>query len=190
LGEKRRGEAGNERWKDINMIKNHDGQTVQDILDKRNVRVRCAFSDLLRSYAGLQTKPIVIVDTKSFEGKSDPTQYDAENHIILVKPTYNVKLDPEGWMVHEYEHGKLSVKDDGKPYPENAVERVAYTVQFKFLKSTKKAERFEDLKNSKKFPTLSLKITKHGGEYEPILKKYWEMANGKDTPPRNTMKRT
>ena len=134
----------------------------------------------------LQIKPKIVVDTKSFEGKSDPTQYDAKNHTILVKPTYNVKSDPEGWMVHEYEHGKLNVKDDDKPYPQNAVERAAYVAQFKFLKTTKKAERFEDLKNPKKFPTLNLKFTKYGGEWEPILKKYWEIANGKDTPPQNT----
>ena len=130
----------------------------------------------------LQIRPKIVVDTKSFEGKTDPTQYSAETHTILVKPTYNMKTDPEGWIVHESEHAKLNIKDDNKPYPENSVERVAYTAQFKFLKATNKAVVFNDLKDSKKFPTLSLKFTKYGGEWEPVLKKYWEMANGKDAP--------
>jgi len=128
----------------------------------------------------LQIRPKIVVDTKSFEGKTDPTQYSAETHTILVKPTYNTKTDPEGWMVHEFEHAKLNVKDDNKPYPENSVERVAYMAQFKFLKDTKKALVFNDLKDPKKFPTLSLKFTKYSGEWEPVLKKYWETSNGKD----------
>jgi len=122
--------------------------------------------------------PKIKIDIKLFKGKTDPTQYDAEKNIILVKPSYNIEQDPEGWMVHEYAHTEFDGINDDKHYPENSIERFAYIKQFRFLKNTNKASTFNNLKDDKKFPTLSLKFIKYNGEWETTLKKYWELANG------------
>jgi len=123
---------------------------------------------------------LMVVDNKQFEGKSDPTQYSIEDDIIYVKSNYNIHKDVEGWIIHEYEHSKQkNVKDDKKEYPYNNIERMAYIAQFKWLKKTGKALTFNDIQDKKKFPTLSLKFIKYNGAWKEILKKYWELANGK-----------
>jgi len=129
----------------------------------------------------LENRVKIKVEDSAFEGKSDPTQYDKETNTILIKSSMKnkIKSDPEGWMVHEYKHAELrNIKDDGKEYPTNNIEREAYKAQFKYLKG--KGFKFEDLFDNNKFPTLSLKLTKYNGEYEPILRKYWELINGKE----------
>lgn len=119
----------------------------------------------------------IIVKDDAFEGKTDPTQYSYDDKVIQVKSTYDYKNDPEGWIVHEEKHAELdrkNVKDDGKDYPTNNIEREAYIAQFKALK--KRGMIYKDLFDKKKFPTLFIKLTKHNGSFESILRKYWENA--------------
>jgi len=124
--------------------------------------------------------PKVVVNDASFEGKTDPTQYSNEDGVIYVKSSYDTKEDPEGWMVHEYKHSEMrNVPDDGKEYPTNNIESEAYKAQFKFLAG--RGKTLQDIQDPKQFPTLAPKFTKYNGEYAPILIKYWNEVNGKDT---------
>jgi hypothetical protein len=103
-------------------------------------------------------KPKIIVTNKGFDGKTDPTQYSIDKNIIYVKPSYDIPNDNEGWMVHEFAHSNFNIADDGKDYPYNNTEKYAYTKQFNFLKHSKGINDFDELKDSSKFPTLSIKI--------------------------------
>lgn len=121
--------------------------------------------------AGKESIPsdIVIIPQEEWsEGKDDPTEYSYDKHIIKVRSDYNWKTDPAGWIVHERVHKKLDeqgFKDDGKPYPENAVEHQAYVEQFKSLK-----QKGTELKT-----VISLMPQKF--DYFPdIMNKYWEEA--------------
>ena len=139
-----------------------------------------SFKEYLKEKLLLENTKIKKVpdNSESFEGKTDPTQYDNDNKVILVKQSYDTKKDIEGWMVHEQKHADLDkkgFKDDGKEYPYNNTEMEAYIAQFKALKK-RGIKDFEELKDNKKFPTLSIKITKNNGSNEKILMKYWKNA--------------
>ena len=119
----------------------------------------------------------VNVNDDAFDGKIDPTQYDKDTNTIIVKSDYDIKNDPEGWMQHEKMHHLLNlknVKDDGKIYPKNNIEKFAYISQFKLLK--KRGHSLKDITNIKKFPTLATKFSKYNGEYAPTLIEYWKLA--------------
>lgn len=107
----------------------------------------------------------IVVDDSTFPPqKIDPTQYDAENDIILVKSSYDTVKDPAGWMVHEKVHAKLrNTPDDGKQYPSNSIERAAYTEQFKYLKQ--KGYTFDQI--------FTIPTMEHKKRYYNILKNYW-----------------
>lgn len=144
-----------------------------------NIKNMNNFDELYLEILNKISSPKIITTYKGFEGKIDPTQYNSKENIIYVKPSYNQKSDPEGWMVHEYSHADSNakgIKDDNKQYPTNNIEILAYTKQFKWLKETGKCRKFKDLKDVKKFPTLAQKFTRYDGEYEPILKKCWDNA--------------
>jgi len=104
----------------------------------------------------------IVVDDSTFPPqKIDPTQYDAENDIILVKSSYDTVKDPAGWMVHEKVHAKLrNTPDDGKQYPSNSIERAAYTEQFKYLKQ--KGYTFDQI--------FTIPTMEHKKRYYNILK--------------------
>jgi len=116
-----------------------------------------------------ESAPRIVVDDSTFEGKTDPTQYSDDDNVIYVKSTYDVKNDPEAWIVHELIHGKR-IPDDGAEYPYNKVERIAYTEQFTEL--IKRGFTFEDISDMSKFPTLSIKVKK----FPTVLYKYWKYA--------------
>ena len=111
--------------------------------------------------------PIVIVKKEDWpEGKNDPTEFDSDDNVVRIRSDYDYKKDPLNWMKHELIHYllyKKGSKDDGKEYPTNNTERVAYTYQFKKFKR-QGIKKFEDL------PDLGKK------QHEKILKKYWEDA--------------
>jgi hypothetical protein len=128
---------------------------------------------LLKGKQMTNNLPIKKVDDSLFEGKSDPTQYDYQTNTILVKSSYDVETDPEGWIVHESIHHKLKdVKDDGKPYPTNNIEKEAYMAQFKVL--SERGHFLYEIKDVNIFPTLSLKFKNE--EYVKTLEKYWRWA--------------
>lgn len=111
--------------------------------------------------------PFVIIPKEKWqEGKNDPTEYDSADRVVRVRSDYDYKKDPLNWMKHELIHyllHKKGSKDDGKEYPTNNTERVAYTYQFKKFKQ-QGIKKFEDLPNLGK------------NHHEKILKKYWEDA--------------
>jgi len=104
----------------------------------------------------------IVVDDSTFPPqKIDPTQYDAENDIILVKSSYDTVKDPAGWMVHEKVHAKLKdTPDDGKRYPTNSIEKAAYTTQFQYLKQ--KGYTFDQI--------FTIPTMEHKRQYYNILK--------------------
>jgi hypothetical protein len=113
--------------------------------------------------------PIHIVKKEDWaEGKTDPTEFSADEDTVRIRDDYDYKKDPIGWMRHEMMHYKLhhtnGWEDDGKEYPYNSTEEKAYTHQFKYLKK-------KGYKNYKDVPGFD-----KSDEYDGILNKYWANA--------------
>ena len=109
--------------------------------------------------------PIHVIKKEDWpKGKSDPTEYSSREKIVRVREDYDYKKDMVGWMRHELIHyllEKKGFKDDGRTYPNNAVEREAYSHQFRYLK----AMGYKDIRS---VPGLGK------DKYIQILKKYWD----------------
>jgi hypothetical protein len=112
-------------------------------------------------------KTIIVPKEKWPKGKEDPTQYSSDKHAIMVRKDYDIKADPAGWMVHERVHASGNIKDDNKPYPENAVERAAYTKQFEHL-IKKGYKTLADI--------LKIKTVEHKADHATVLTKYFQQA--------------
>lgn len=103
---------------------------------------------------------VVIPDNLWIKGKQ-PSESDAENNIILIKQSYfksGEKTDEIAWMTHELGHCQVFLDSKNSEdyqkkmeefaftdieteysYPNNLVEKVAFTKQFQFLKEQGKS---------------------------------------------------
>lgn len=119
-----------------------------------------------------------------FWTKQDPTEFDAKSNTIRVRSNYDVELDSCGWLVHERIRALLhdaGFVDDYNPpliqYPDNAVERMAYTWQFVYLIESRLVKNLNDIKQM-----MPWKFERYGDEW---AKKYWSYAKtiAKDDDP-------
>lgn len=114
---------------------------------------------------GMDVRIVVVLKGDWPAGKLDPTEYDDASQTIRVSSDYDYISDPTGWMRHEVQHHKLIVcnfRDDEYEYPYNAVEKQAYTEQFKYLRS-KGVDNW-------------LQLMPNKAQYVKILMKYWNDA--------------
>lgn len=103
---------------------------------------------------------VIIPDDLWIKGKQ-PSESDAENNIILIKQSYfkaEKKPDEIAWMTHELGHCQVFLDSKNSEdyqkkmeefaftdieteysYPNNLVEKVAFTKQFQFLKEQGKS---------------------------------------------------
>ncbi len=120
---------------------------------------------------------VVVPATEWSAGKLDPTEYDYETSTIRVRDDYPLTTDPAGWIVHEQAHATLhrsaTHKDDGKPYPFNNTERLAYTMQFLYL-INQGYILFEAI--------LSIPTWRHKEVYRDPLARYFEDALRRVSP--------
>ena len=84
------------------------------------------------------------------EGKEDPTEWSESTKTIRIRSDYDFKEDRQGWLMHEIAHAflnYLNAQDDGKEYPFNSTEVVAYTAQLMHLYERDLISTYEDARN-------------------------------------------
>jgi len=126
-----------------------------------------------------QPEIVVIPDNDqawAYGEKTDPTQFCPSTSTIQVKESFDLKNDPEKWMVHERVHAMLHAlgvdqyANKENPYPTNTVEQWAFKTQFFHL--IKEGVSIEQIKTDPKFETLK-KSFQHSPE---VLVSYFHEA--------------
>jgi len=107
-------------------------------------------------------KIVIIPKERWPRGKKDPTQWSQKEKEIQVRSDYDIDNDPAGWIEHEKVHARMPNQDTSN-YPDNEVEKQAYSAQFKYLRSH--GYSFDKI--------FSIKTMEHKKEYKDKLKKWW-----------------
>lgn len=108
--------------------------------NKLKYQMNLIIKDYCTSFFHISKYPTVEI-IEPIDGKLDPTQFSFDNNCIEVVNNYNpIKEKKFRWLIHEIAHWIFFNKygqikgECGGSYPENYVERYAYSQQFKKLK--------------------------------------------------------
>jgi hypothetical protein len=130
-----------------------------------------------------QTVKVAVIpdDDEMWDGKKDPTQFNSALNRIEVKASYDMKNDPEKWIVHEITHAVMFSKgvsnyaDPKHQYPTNEIEQWAYTTQFYHF--AKDSIDLKEIMTDPKYNNLKQSFERH----PEVLNSYFNNAVGELT---------